>query len=119
VERNPWHTGTALRPIVPPPKLPAPGKSPVGPFSLGDDEYARDIIGGAGFSAVESTEVELTVRAPASAVVDRSLFGFMGVPVARMGEAGAAIDEHLARFDVGDGEYEYPLAFRVYRAVNG
>jgi SAM-dependent methyltransferase len=119
VERNPWHTGTALRPFVPPPKLPAPGKSPVGPFSLGDDEYARDILGGAGFSAVESTEVELTVRAPASAVVDRALFGFMGVPVARMEEAGAAIDQHLARFAVGNGEYEYPLAFRVYRAVNG
>ena len=119
VEKNPWHTGTALRPFVPPPKLPAPGKSPVGPFSLGDDEYARDVLGGAGFSAVESTEVELTVRAPASAVVDRSLFGLMGVPVTRMEEAGTAIDRHLARFAVGDGVYEYPLAFRVYEAVNG
>jgi SAM-dependent methyltransferase len=119
VEHNPWHTGTALRPFVPPPKLPAPGKSPVGPFSLGDDEYARDIVGGAGFSGVESEEVNLTVRAPASAVVDRSLFGFMGVPAERMEEADAAIDRHLARFAVGDGEYEYPLAFRVYEAVNG
>jgi SAM-dependent methyltransferase len=119
VEQNPWHTGTALRPFVPPPKLPAPGKSPVGPFSLGDDEYARDVLGGAGFSDVESTEVELTVRAPASAVVDRSLFGFMGVPAERMGEAGAAIDAHLARFAIGDEVYEYPLAFRVYEAVNG
>ena len=52
VEKNPWHTGTALRPFVPPPRLPAPGKSPVGPFSLGDDEYVRDILGGAGFGAV-------------------------------------------------------------------
>jgi SAM-dependent methyltransferase len=119
VEHNPWHTGTALRPFVPPPKLPAPGKSPVGPFSLGDDEYARDILGGAGFSGVEGEEVNLTVRAPASAVVDRSLFGFMGVPAERMEEADAAIDRHLARFAVGDGEYEYPLAFRVYEAVNG
>jgi SAM-dependent methyltransferase len=118
VEHNPWHTGTALRPFVPPPKLPAPGKSPVGPFSLGDDEYARDILGGAGFSGVESEEVNLTVRAPASAIVDRSLFGFMGVPAERMEEAGAAIDRHLARFAVGDGEYEYPVAFRVYEAVN-
>ena len=24
VEQNPWHTGTALRPFVPPPRLPAP-----------------------------------------------------------------------------------------------
>ena len=115
VEQNPWHTGTALRPFVPPPKLPAPGKSPVGPFSLGDDEYARDILGGAGFGDVDSEEIEISVRAPASAVVDRSLFGFMGVPAERMEEAGAAIDQHLARFAVGGGEYEYPLAFRVYR----
>jgi SAM-dependent methyltransferase len=119
VEKNPWHTGTTLRPFVPPPKLPAPGKSPVGPFSLGDDEYARDILGGAGFSDVSSEAVEITVRAPASAVVDRSLFGFMGVPAGRLKEAGAAIDRHVARFAVGDGEYEYPLAFRIYEAVNG
>ena len=61
----------------------------------------------------------MTVRAPASAVVDRSLFGFMGVPAGRLEEAGAAIDQHLARFAVGGGEYEYPLAFRIYQAVNG
>ena len=119
VEQNPWHTGTALRPFVPPPKLPEPGKSPVGPFSLGDDEYVRDMLGGAGFGPVTCTEVELSVRAPESAVVDRSLFGFMGVPDARLEEAGAAIDRHVARFAVGEGEYEYPLAFRVYEAVNG
>ena len=119
VEQNPWHTGTALRPFVPPPKLPAPGKSPVGPFSLGDDEYTRDILGGAGFGDVDSEEIEISVRAPASAVVDRSLFGFMGVPAGRLEDAGSAIDQHLARFDVGGGEYEYPLAFRIYRAVNG
>ena len=59
------------------------------------------------------------MRAPASAVVDRSLFEFMGVTPERMDEAGAAIEQHLARFAVGDGEYEYPLAFRVYQAVNG
>jgi hypothetical protein len=52
-------------------------------------------------------------------VVDRSLFEFMGVTPERMDEAGAAIEQHLARFAVGDGEYEYPLAFRVYQAVNG
>jgi SAM-dependent methyltransferase len=118
VEHNPWHTGATLRPFVPPPKLPAPGKSPVGPFSFGDDEYVRDILGGAGFRDVDSQKVEITVRAPASAVVDRSLFGFMGVSTGRMEEADAAIDRHLARFAVGDGEYEYPLAFRIYQAVN-
>lgn len=119
VERNPWHTGTALRSFLPPPALPAPGKSPVGPFSLGDDEYVRDVLGGAGFNDVRSTALEITVRAPASAVVDRSLLEFMGVPRERLGQAESVIDGHLARFAVGDDEYEYPLAFRVYEAVNG
>ena len=71
VERNPWHTGTALRSFVPPPRTPPPGKSPVGPFSLGDDEYVRDLLGGAGFSEVGCTEFDITVRAPASAVGGR------------------------------------------------
>lgn len=119
VERNPWHTGTALRPFVPPPRLPAAGKSPVGPFTLGDDEYARDILAGAGFGAVESRSLEITVRAPASAVVDRSLLEFMGVPAARLQDVETVLDGHLARFAAGGGEYEYPLAFRVYEAVNG
>ena len=119
VEHNPWHIGTALRPFVPAPRLPAPGKSPDGPFSLGDDEYVRDVLGGAGFGDIESTAVEITARAPASAVVDRSLLGFMGVPPERLGEAESALDAHLARFAVAGGAYEYPLAFRVYGAVNG
>ena len=119
VERNPWHTGTALRRLVPPPRLPAPGKSPVGPFTLGDDEYVRDILGGAGFGAVESAAYEITVQGPASAVVDRSLLGLMGVPAERLGEAESVLDMHLAQFAVEGGEYEYPLAFRVYEAANG
>ena len=120
VEQNPWHTGTALRSFVPPPRLPAPGKSPVGPFSLGDDEYVRDILGGAGFGDVESTELEITVTGAGRAQWSTaSLLGFMGVAPERLEEAGAAIDRHLERFAVGDGEYEYPLAFRVYEAVNG
>jgi SAM-dependent methyltransferase len=119
VEQNPWHTGTALRHLVPPPRVPPPGKSPVGPFSLGDDEYARDVLGGAGFTAVESVAVEITVRAPASAVVDASLLPFMGVERDRLEEAEAALERHLGRFAVGPDQYEYPLAFRVYDAVNG
>jgi len=43
----------------------------------------------------------------------------MGVPPARLGQAETVLDRHLARFAVQDGEYEYPLAFRVYEAVNG
>jgi hypothetical protein len=91
----------------------------VGPFSLGDDEYVRDILGGAGFGDVAATALEITVRAPASAVADPSLLEFMGVAPERLSEAGVVLDGHVARFAVEDGEYEYPLAFRVYEAVNG
>ncbi len=119
VEQNPWHTSSALRPFVPPPRVPPPGKSPVGPFSLGDHEYACDVLGGAGFSEVESTALEVTVRAPASAVADASLLQFMGVGPECLAEAEAVLERHLERFVIGPDLYEYPLAFRVYEAVNG
>lgn len=116
VEHNPWHIGSTLRPLLPPPPLPSPGKSPVGPFALGDDEYVREILEGAGFASVTSAAHRTSVRAPADAVVDRSLLDFMGVPDERKGEALALIDGHLSRFSRGDDVYEYPLAFRVYEA---
>jgi len=119
VEQNSWHLATALRGLLPSPPVPPPGKSPVGPFVLGDDEYVRDVLGGAGFGGVEGSSYEITVRGPASAVVDGSLLPFMGVAPERMDEAEARIERHLERFAVGPDEYEYPLAFRVYEAVNG
>ncbi len=118
VESNPWHVGTALRPLLPAPPVPLPGKSPVGPFALGDDEYVHEILEGAGFGAVESMPHHVTVRAPASAVADRSLLPMMGVAPAYQEEAIAILERHVERFAVGPDEYEYPLAFRVYEAVN-
>jgi hypothetical protein len=91
----------------------------VGPFALGDDEYVRDVLAGAGFSVVTCTEIDSTVRAPASAVGDAALLEFMGVAPERVGEATAALEGHLQRFAVDPGAYEYPLSFRVYEAVNG
>ncbi|HWD55968.1 MAG TPA: methyltransferase domain-containing protein [Acidimicrobiales bacterium] len=123
VERNPWHLGTALKSLLPPPRVPAPGKSPVGPFSLGDDEYVREVFEAAGYASVRGTPHETTVRAPASAVVDRSVFGLMGIPADREEEAFAMAERHLDRFAVaggveGDGTYEYPLAFTVYESTS-
>ncbi len=60
---------------------------------------------------------ETTVRAPASAVVDRSVFGVMGIPPDREEEAFAMAQRHLDRFAVGDDVYDYPLAFTVYEAT--
>ena len=124
VERNPWHLGTALRKLQPPPRVPPPGKSPVGPFALGDDEYVREILEAAGYGTVVGTPHETTVRAPASAVFDRTLFAFMGVAPEREDEAASIAEEHLGRFAVagadeaaGEDVYEFPLAFTVYGAT--
>ena len=48
-----------------------------------------------------------------------SLLGFMGIAPERLDEAHALMEGHLARFEVGPDEYEYPLGFRVFEAVNG
>jgi SAM-dependent methyltransferase len=114
MERNPWHTRSLLRPLLPAPVTPPVGKSPVGPFVLGDDEYVRDLLAAAGFGAVDCVEHEMTVRGQASAVADISQLGFIGVPPEREQEAVALVERHLERFAVGEDVYEYPLAFRVY-----
>ena len=119
IERNPWHTRSALRALMPAPATPPGGKSPVGPFVLGDDEYVRDLLGAAGFGAVDGTDHELVVRGGASAVADTSQLASMGVPPDREREAVEVVEKHLARFCVGPGEYAYPLAFRVYDARPG
>jgi SAM-dependent methyltransferase len=124
VEHNPWHLGSSLRSLLPPPSVPGPGKSPVGPFALGDDEYVRELLEAAGFAAVEGTPHNTAVRAPASAVVDRTLFAFMGITPEHLREAESIADQHLARFVVmGTDEvhhedvYEFPLSFTVYDAT--
>ena len=116
VERNPWHVGRALRPLLPPPVTPPPGKSPVGPFAFGDEEYVRELLEAAGFAAVRTEAHESTVRGPAEAVAHPSLFALMGVPPDREEEAAARLEAHLAQFAVGPGEFEYPIAFMVYEA---
>jgi SAM-dependent methyltransferase len=117
VERNPWHVGTALRPLLPPPPTPPPGKSPVGPFAFGDEEYVREVLEAAGFGAVRADPHESSVRGSAQAVSDPSLFELMGVSPEREEEAAALLEAHLAGFAVGPGEFEYPLAFMVYEAT--
>ena len=110
-------SGTALRRLRPPPRVPPPGKSPVGPSPSATTSTSATILGGVGFTAVESTALEVTVRAPASAVVDVSLLPFMGVAPERAG-GGSRGRAPSRAVRVGPDVYEYPLAFRVYEARN-
>jgi len=116
VERNPWHVGTVLRPLTPAPRTPLPGKSPVGPFAFGDEEYVRELLEAAGYVSVSATPHETTARGAASAVTDPALFPVMGVPSGREEEAKTLVARHLEPFAVAPDEFEFPLAFMVYEA---
>jgi SAM-dependent methyltransferase len=113
-EHNPWHVRTALRALLPPPVTPGPGKSPVGPFVFGDDEYVRDLLADAGFSVIEGTPHHKVVRGTARAVAAPEEFDSMGLPPERHQEAVNLVKQHLEHFAAGADQYEYPLAFRVY-----
>jgi SAM-dependent methyltransferase len=117
VERNPWHVGTVLRPLLPAPLTPAPGKSPVGPFAFGDEEYVHELLEAAGYATVSATPHQITTRGVASAVTDPALFAGMGIAPAREEEAKALVARHLEQFAVTPDEFEFPLAFMVYEAA--
>jgi SAM-dependent methyltransferase len=117
VESNPWHVGRTLRPLLPGPATPGPGKSPTGPFAFGDEEYVRELLEAAGYGEVRATAHHIAVRAAASAVTEPALFPTMGIPAARESEATALVERHLLAFEVGPDTYEFPLAFMVYEAL--
>jgi SAM-dependent methyltransferase len=118
LEKNPWHIGTALRSVVPPPVPPRPGKSLPGPFTLGAVEHTTSILLGAGFTDVFRTAIDISVIGPANTIVDCSLLDFMGAPPESLDKASDLVERHLARFRVGADEYEFPLAFNVFEAAN-
>ena len=118
LEHNPWHVSTALRSFVPPTTPPAAGKSPVGPFVFGDAAHARAILDASGFADIGHDAYEITVDGPASAVADDWQLEFLGVPTAKLKEARAAVDDHLARFRLGPDLYRFPLAFIAFGATN-
>ena len=78
LERNPWFFALALAPFLAPPPPPAEGKSPTGPFALGDPERTAGILRAAGFSDIRRTATEFTVDLPEDAIVDDGQLEFMG-----------------------------------------
>jgi SAM-dependent methyltransferase len=118
VERNPWHIGTAFGHLVPPPPAPGPGKSATGPFIFGETVRATGLLRAAGFTDTVFSPHDITVDAPASAVVSRSQFEFMGISPERRPEAEEVVAHHLERFHIGPDEHRFPLAFNIFRAQN-
>ena len=117
VEVNPWHIGTALGPLVPGPPPPAPGTWPVGPFTLGDRDHTTALLRDVGYEDISIDCHEVTVSAPAGAIVDADLLEFMGVTPERRQAALDLIDRHLAQFAQAHGRYVFPLAFQIVRAT--
>lgn len=116
MDRNPWFLGAALVGLVPPPPPPAPGKSPTGPFALGDPERTQGILESAGFANVSRTPHDLLPEVPHDALIDEGQLEYMGVPAEKMAAARAAVEKHLGQFSSSPGLAKFPLAFQIFQA---
>ena len=116
MEDNPWFVGQVLAPYVAPGPKPAPGKSPTGPFSLGDPLRVIELLSSAGWGDVERTGHEMTELVRRDAIFDEGQLGFAGVADADLSEALGAVDRHLARFGPHDGDLAIPIAFQIFTA---
>jgi SAM-dependent methyltransferase len=117
VESNPWWVGHAVAPYAPAPKLPAPGKSRTGPFSLSDPDHVREILTGSGWKSVERAPYELVVTVAREAIVDDEQLAFLGVEQASIEQARQAVEHHLDQLDDGAGGLQAPLAVQVFTAT--
>ena len=117
--KNAWFLGPVVAPFAPPPPPPQPGKSPTGPFALGDPRRTRRLLIDAGFTGVTRTAHQLVAHLPADSVADRAFLAFSGVPEARLDEAEKALNVHLDRFREPGGLCRFTLAFQVFSARNG
>ena len=115
VERNPWHVGTALRPLLPPPATPPPGRarSARSPSATRSTCASCWKLPGSGPSTSKRMRPPCAARPRPSPTIP---FGLMGLPPDRE-EATARLEAHLAQFAIGPGEFEYPLAFMIFEAT--
>jgi len=118
LDRNPWFFASAIAEFLPPLSVPAPGKSPTGPFALGDPEQTERILGSAGFLGARSTGHELAVEVPQDSIVDEAQLAFMGVPADRLAPAQTAVEEYMRQFRLSPTLSRFPLAFQLFEATN-
>ena len=117
VEKNRWFVGPALARFVPSPPSPAPGKSPTGPFSLGDPRRVVDVLASSGWTGVEHEPHDLVVNVDREALFDDDQLTFLGVPPPSFDDARRAVDNHLERLTGSDGRIQAPLAFQIFTAI--
>jgi SAM-dependent methyltransferase len=116
MDRNPWFVGPVLAPFVAAPAPPGPGKSPTGPFALGDPGRVRQILTEAGFGEVTIEPRHHDVEVPESAVVDEAQLAFLGVSAEAMHDARAAVVSMMATFAAEGDLRRFPLAFQIVTA---
>jgi SAM-dependent methyltransferase len=115
-ERNPWFFAPAIASFLSPPPAPAPGKSPTGPFVLGDPEHTVRMLRSAGFEGVAWAAHDIAVEVPADSVVDDAQLTFMGIPPERLADARETVADHMQQFVVSPTVFRFPLAFQIFRA---
>jgi SAM-dependent methyltransferase len=118
-DNNPWFFAPAIASLLPPPSPPPEGKSPTGPFALGDPERSSAILRSAGFEDPGWAAHEIAVEVPQDSIVDEAQLLFMGIPADRVAEAQEAVDRYMQRFAVDPNAFRVPLAFQIFHAAAG
>jgi SAM-dependent methyltransferase len=116
MDRNSWFVGPVLAPFVAAPPPPAAGKSPTGPFALGDRDRVHQILHDAGLARIRIDLYAREVDVPESVAVDDGQLASMGVGAHAMDDARKAVASLMGRFATGDGTYRFPLAFQIVTA---
>jgi hypothetical protein len=116
LDQNPWFVGPAVAPFVAAPAPPAPGKSPTGPFVLGEPERVRQILQDAGFREIRIDAHAHEIDVPENAVIDDAQLAFVGVGADAMDDARRAVTTQMERFATNDGMRRFPLAFQIVTA---
>jgi SAM-dependent methyltransferase len=115
-ERNPWFFGPAIASLLPPAPEPPEGKSPTGPFVLGDPERTVALLRSAGFEDVGWASHDLVVEVPQDSIVDEGQLVFIGIPAERLAEARAAVERYMQQFAIAPMLFRVPLAFQIFHA---
>jgi SAM-dependent methyltransferase len=116
LDRNPWVLGHAIGAYTPPPPAPGAGKSPTGPFTLGDFERTAEILVAAGWNDPQAASHERIVVVDRSAIFDDGQLVFNGVAEENLAAARDAIERHLAQFARTDGRLDVPISYFVVSA---